>query len=101
MAKIAVNSEVLEAKAESLTTIATQISTLTNEMKNEISKLKTAWEGEAAETLVNKFMSLSGTFEERYQTINQYSTFLHNAADGMRQTEQTIKEGVNAQPGVK
>ena len=99
MAKIAVNSTVLAVKSDSLKSISTQISTVINEMKNEINKLKTAWEGEAAETTVNKFMSLSDTFAERYETVNEYSDFLRKAAEEMKRTEEGVKAGANSQAG--
>jgi len=99
MAKIAVNYEVVLSKSDSLKNIANQISMLTGEMKNEINRLRTAWEGEAAETLVNRFNSLSDTFEERVSTVNQYSKFLGSASEEMRRTEESAKQGANAQAG--
>jgi len=99
MAKIAVNYEVVAAKSDSLKSIANQISTLTNEMKNEINRLRSAWEGDAAETLVTRFNSLSETFEERFNTVTQYSNFLRNASEEMRRTEAAAKQGASAQAG--
>lgn len=99
MAKILVNYEVLASKSESLKSISNNISSLTEEMKAEINRLKNAWQGEAAETLVNKFMSLSQTFQERYDTVNQYAEFLRKASEEMKLVEQNAKQGAEAQAG--
>lgn len=81
MATIKVNSTVMREKSENLKSIAKSIRSFTEDMKNEINRLRASWEGDVAETTVRKFNDLSDDFEERFNTINSYATFLINAAD--------------------
>lgn len=81
MASIKINSTVMKEKAKTLQSIADSIRTITEEMTNEINRLKNAWEGEVAETTARKFLDLKDDFEERFETINSYAEFLENAAE--------------------
>lgn len=81
MATIKVNSTVMRDKSTALKGIAKSIKGFTEEMTNEMDRLRGAWEGEVAETTVSKFKGLADDFEERFNTINSYADFLNNAAD--------------------
>lgn len=81
MASIKVNSTTMRDKANTLQSIAKSIQSFTEEMTNEINRLKSTWEGEVAETTVRKFNGLADDFEERFTTINNYADFLNKAAE--------------------
>ena len=66
-------------------------------MMSEIDSLKQAWEGEAAEALVNKFKGLRKNFEDICKTINQYGDFLTQAAENYDKVEESIKQGAEGQ----
>ena len=91
MAVIKVNSTTMREKAASFNTVANSIKTYTDEMLNEVDGLKTTWEGEAAEELIQKFKNLASTFEGVYDTILAYSTFLEKAAEAYDATENANK----------
>ncbi|MBQ8002169.1 MAG: WXG100 family type VII secretion target [Clostridia bacterium] len=93
MATIKVDSTVMRDKAGIFKNVATSIKTLTDEMTQEIESLRSAWEGESAETTVNKFKSLAATFEEKYETINQYASFLEEAANAYDEAEKAVTQG--------
>ena len=97
MATIKVNSTVMRDKANGFKTVSSSIKTFTTEMTNEIDSLKTTWQGESAETLVNKFKGLSGNFEEICKTINQYADFLNHAAESYDKVEASVTQGAEGQ----
>ena len=72
MATIKVNSAVMREKANSFQSVSKSIKSYTDDMIREIESLRSEWEGEAAETTVNKFKGLADNFQEIYDTINQY-----------------------------
>lgn len=93
MATIKVDSTVMRDKASTFKSVATTIKTLTDEMTQEIESLRNAWEGESAESTVTKFKSLSATFQEKYDTINQYADFLDEAANAYDEAEKAVTQG--------
>lgn len=97
MASIKVNSTVMREKSESLKNIANSIKGFTEEMKNEINRLKSSWEGDVAETTVRKFNELSDDFEERFNTINSYAAFLVKAADEWDRVNQENLQAAESQ----
>ena len=97
MADIKVNSQVMRDKASSFKTVSGSVKIFTGEMLNEIDSLKQAWEGEAAEALVNKFKGLQKNFEEICKTIEQYAEFLNQAAENYHKVEESIKQGAEGQ----
>ena len=97
MATIKVNSTVMRDKASGFKTVSSSIKTFTSEMTNEIDSLKSTWEGESAETLVNKFKGLSDDFEEICNTINQYAEFLETAAESYDKVESSVTQGAEGQ----
>ena len=97
MATIKVNSTVMREKASSFKTSANSIKVFTNEMLAEIDSLKSAWEGESAETLVNKFKGLTDNFEEIYETVISYADFLEQAAQAYDNTESANVQGAQNQ----
>lgn len=97
MAEIKVNSSVMKEKASNFKNVAKSVEQFTNDMMSEIDSLKQAWEGEAAETLVNKFKGLRKNFEDICKTINQYGDFLTQAAENYDKVEESIKQGAEGQ----
>ena len=97
MATIKVNSTVMRDKASGFKTVSSSIKTFTSEMTNEIDSLKSTWEGESAETLVNKFKGLSDDFEEICNTINQYAEFLETDAESYDKVEASVPQGAEGQ----
>lgn len=97
MAEIKVNSSVMKEKASNFKDVAKSVEQFTNDMMSEIDSLKQAWEGEAAEALVNKFKGLRKNFEDICKTINQYGDFLTQAAENYDKVEESIKQGAEGQ----
>ena len=97
MATIKVNSIVMNEKASSFKTVANSIKVFTNEMTAEIESLKATWEGESAESLVNKFRGLTDKFEDIYDTIISYANFLEQAAEAYDNVENTNTQGAQGQ----
>ncbi len=97
MATIKVNSTVMRDKANGFKSVSSSVKTFTQEMINEVDSLKQVWQGEAAETLINRFKGLSDNFEEIFNTINQYADFLNQAADSYDKVESAIAQGAEGQ----
>ena len=97
MAEIKVNSSVMKEKASNFKNVAKSVEQFTNDMMSEIDSLKQAWEGEAAEALVNKFKGLRKNFEDICKTINQYGDFLTQDAENYDKVEESIKQGAEGQ----
>lgn len=97
MATIKVNSTSMRDKANAFRTVANSIKTFTGEMTAEIESMRSAWEGEAAETTVNKFKGLADNFEEMYNTIVSYASFLENAAEAYEAAEKANVQGAQGQ----
>ena len=97
MATIKVNSTVMRDKASAFKTVAQSIKNFTGEMSNEIESLRTAWQGESAETTVTKFKGLSDNFDEIYNTIIAYANFLEQAAAAYDNTESQNVQGAQSQ----
>ena len=97
MATIKVNSTVMREKASAFKTSASSIKVFTNEMIAEIESLKAYWEGESAETLVNKFKGLTDNFDDIYETIVSYATFLEQAAEAYDNTESANVQNAQSQ----
>ncbi len=97
MATIKVNSTVMRDKASSFKTVANSIKTFTGEMTAEMESLKATWEGDSAETTVNKFKDLADNFEEIYNTIVGYATFLEQAAEAYDNAETVNLQGAQGQ----
>ena len=97
MAEIKVNSSVMKEKASNFKNVAKSVEQFTNDMMSEIDSLKQAWEGEAAEALVNKYKGLRKNFEDICKTINQYGDFLTQAAENYDKVEESIKQGAEGQ----
>lgn len=93
MATIKVDSTAMREKATAFKTISSNISTYTDEMEREINGMKNVWEGEAAESTVAKFAEFRRAFEEKKQTIENYASFLDQAADSYDNSENSITNG--------
>ncbi len=93
MATIKVDSTVMRDKASTFKNVASTIKNLTDEMTQEMESLRNVWEGESAEATVSKFKSLASTFEEKFNTINQYASFLEDAANAYDDAEKAVAQG--------
>lgn len=87
MATIKVNSTVIEEKANNFKTAATTIKGQTEQMTTQVEKLRSYWEGDAAEATIKQFTALASKFEEIVGTIENYGTYLSEVAEAYRQTE--------------
>lgn len=94
MATIKVDSQAMRDKASVFKNTASKIKSLTEEMTNQINNLKQTWEGESAENTVNRFKNLSGTFEEKFNTINNYAKYLEETASQYDAAEKQVNETV-------
>ena len=98
MATIKVNSTVMRDKASSFKTVANSIKTFTSEMTAEVESLKSAWQGESAETTVTACKGLTDNFEEIYATIVAYADFLEQAAAAYDGVETANTQAAQGQP---
>lgn len=92
--EIKANDQVMREKATILKEIGSNVATLANEMKAEIARLETTWDGDAAELLVTRFNELNNAFESRQRIIDSYANFLNNAADVYKAQEDNNKRSV-------
>lgn len=92
--KLVVDDVVMTEKANSLSSIANNINSLSNEISAEIAKLQEAWRSEASELLCQRFNDLAKSFVERYEVINSYASFLVQAADAYRTNEENNKKPI-------
>lgn len=97
MATIKVNSAVMRDKAQSFTQVSSQIKNFTSEMTQQIDSLRSTWEGESAEALVNRFKGLTDNFETICKTITDYAQFLQTAAESYDAAENEIAQGAQSQ----
>lgn len=97
MASIKVNSTSMREKANTFRGVATSVKTCTDEMTQQVESLRSTWEGEAGETAVTKFKELSGKFEELYKTINQYASFLDEAAEAYDKSHSEVVSAAEGQ----
>lgn len=98
MASIKANPTVMREKSTSLNSISQTIQGITDEMLSEMEGLRSVWEGEAAEETVNHFKQLKDNFQNTYETIKQYATFLDDAAKAQENAENQTKAGASSQP---
>lgn len=92
MASIKVNSSSMREKAGTFKNVSKTIKTLTDEMKHEIESLRSCWEGEAVEATIEQFNKLNEQFDEKYATINNYASFLEEAAQNYDEAQNKIKQ---------
>lgn len=98
MASIKANPAVMREKATSLNGISQTIQGLTEEFSQEMENLKGQWDGKAAENTVTQFHGLKDNFQNIYDTIQQYSKFLEEAAKAQEETETNIANAASNQP---
>lgn len=88
MATIKVNSAVMREKATTFKSIATSVRNYTDDMLAKIDELKAYWEGDAAEATVTSFKNQKAAFDDIIKNIENYGSFLENAAAVYDKTEQ-------------
>ena len=89
MPQVVVDSSVMRDKAKTLETAATTISTLFNEMLQEVNATAGKMKGTTIETEKKQFESMKPTFETISNDMKAYGTFLTEAAESYETTEQT------------
>ena len=87
MADITVNSTTLKEKAASFETVAKSVKNYTEDMQKTITKLRPVWEGLASENTQKAFNKFQATFDEKYETIINFSKFLKDTAQEYEKTE--------------
>lgn len=87
MAEIKVTSTQMREKSSTLKSISNNIKSLSDEINQEVTKIKPVWEGEAADSFMKKFTELNKSLQSIYETIAKYSDYLNSAADDFAQAE--------------
>lgn len=87
MAEVTVNSTTLNEKATSFEKVAKEVKNYTEDMKKTINKLRPIWEGLASENTQKVFGKFQATFDEKYETIMNFSKFLKDTAKEYEKTE--------------
>ncbi len=89
MAEILVDPQELKNKADTLKECAQTISDIVTDVDKEMNSMRSYWEGEAAQSSVQKFEELKKKIETSYENIEKYSKFLENAAADYEHVEIT------------
>lgn len=89
MAEILVDPQELKNKAGTLKNCARTISKIVEDVDKEMKSMSIYWEGEAAQSSVQKFEELKKKIETSYENIEKYSKFLENAAADYEHVEIT------------
>lgn len=92
MAEVTVNSTALKEKASSFETVAKSVKNYTEDMQKTITKLRPVWEGLASENTQKAFGKFQATFDEKYETIMNFSKFLKETAQEYEKAEKTNAE---------
>ena len=89
MAEILVDPQVLKEKATALQDCVKTMNGVFDDIGKEIEKMRNYWEGEAAQSSVQKVEELKKKIETSYKNIENYSKFLENAAADYEHVEIT------------
>ena len=81
MAQTVVNSMVMRDKAQAINDAAAKITTLYEEMLNEVTTTASKMKGETIEAEKKQFEGMRQGFEKMSQDLKKYGQFLINAAE--------------------
>ena len=87
-----VNSVELRNAAEELRKHLNGMKTANDDATNNINGTAGSWESTAAENLRGRYTSLSGKFEDFYNAVEKYATFLDNTAESYEQADKSIEQ---------
>jgi WXG100 family type VII secretion target len=87
MAEIRVTSAALLEKANSIKGISSSIQALETEIRQEVDRIKPAWEGAASEAFNKRYLEIGEELKGIYDTIGRYSLFLDEASKGFAEAE--------------
>lgn len=88
MAQVVVDSNVMRDKAQNIKTAGDKIATLFTEMMQEVNTTASSMKGTTIDTQKQQFANMQGVFETFKTDMNNYSTFLTNAAENYEAVEQ-------------
>ena len=100
MARVVINYEVMEEKANLLETGADKIRGMYDDMLVKVKKISAEMEAEALETAVEKFANMEDNFETIMKDIKEYAEFLKRAAEAYRQVDEKNMGRASEQGGV-
>ncbi|MDR2750938.1 MAG: WXG100 family type VII secretion target [Clostridiales bacterium] len=102
MAEIRVTSAALKEKSNTIKGISANIQSLEAEIRQEVDRVKPAWEGEASEAFNKRYLEIGEELKGIYETIAKYSAFLEEAAAGFAEAEtKSVSEAQSVQSGGK
>ena len=85
-----VDSVELRNAAESLRKYVSEMSATLDNAKTTTKNTAGSWESAAAENLRTRFNDLSATFQDFYDAITNYATFLDNTATSYEEADKTV-----------
>ncbi len=89
MANIYVNYGSFDGWANKISNKNDELKTILGDIKNLINSLEGEWESDAAKTIREKITGMQGRFDQYYDIVENYSTFLKNTAQAYRENEAT------------
>lgn len=89
MAQIAVDPQVLEAKASTLESAAKQLTALYTEMNNEVVSIAAQMSGRVITEETQTFKNFKSIFDNFDKDIKSFATSLRNTAEAMEKVETT------------
>ena len=81
MAEIQVTPEALRSSSQVFKLCASQLSSMMDEIKQDMTQMKNQWEGQAAEKYFQRFNILDNNFVECNKVIIDFSQDLDDTAD--------------------
>ena len=88
---IKVSTQVLRDTAKKIRTINTSLDEKLSDINKKMQSLESSWESDAARDIRDAMNAMLPRFEQYWNVINSYATFLDTAAGQYEQTETTIQ----------
>ena len=88
MTQIRVTPRKLEEEATQIEQTNRQISSLTQDMLNQVNNLTSSWAGDAATAYISKFKKLQDDMQKMHNMINRYARNMRDMATEYANTEE-------------
>ena len=96
MAQIDVTPAILKDVANDLSSISSEMKTITNNMQQLIEDIKLAWPDENGKRFAERFEGeVAPEFNKYYDAVQKYSDFIKHASDKYEQTSAAVNSTIN------
>lgn len=96
MALIQVTPDLLNGKATELRSLKTQHDEAMSKMRNLIMGLNEIWKGDAQDAFVAKYESMSTTFTNFSNMLEEYAKLMDTAAQKLQETDTQLQGTMNS-----